>query len=178
MSAEQLKLRSSVKPTLMRFVLIRGTILGFIGACLLLYGALFLPAETLKMWGFPILILALILIAVGLIPYRRLTRRERYPDELIVDGSNTIHFNIRGEPTFSIPLQNMERYSYLEKGRLYGLGIWLKQPEKDKIEIHNSKFDLEKYKLTSQKQYECDIFLPFFTQRSYNILNAFIKEEG
>jgi hypothetical protein len=175
MTAEQLKLRTSIKETLKRFVLIRGTVLGIIG-CILLYAALFLPVDQLKIWGFPIILLAGGLIAVGFIPYRTLTKREHKPDELIIEGDYALHFNAQGEPTFTIPLSNVERYSYLEKGNLYGIGLWLKEPN-GKVEVHNEQFDLDKFQQNSQKKYECDLFLPYFTQRSYNILNAFHQEE-
>lgn len=177
MTAETLKLRSSVKSSLKKFVLIRGTVLAVLGVCILLYGALFLAVETLAVWGFPMLFVAIALIAIGLMPYRRLCRREKRPDEIVENGNLALHYNMEGRPTFTIPLVSIDRKAYVEKGRDYGIAIWLKQPLPQKLIVFNPNVDMEKYQQESLKRHGSDLFFPYFTERSYKALTAFEEVE-
>lgn len=167
---EGYKLRSSIRTSLMRFVLMKGTAIALIGALLLLYGGIFLPVDVLSIWGFPLMLAGGGLIAAGLLPYRLLSRLERKPDELIVNTNELILIS-QGRPCLTIPCQSIARTAYIEYGRCYGIAIWLKTPIPEKVIVHTSRFP-KRYQKNTHKYYDCTLFLPYFTERSFTTLQT------
>lgn len=169
MGAETLRLRSTIKPSLLRRVLLRGSILAILGACILLYANIFISVDELSTWGLLIVCIALTLIAIGLIPYRKLTRLERHPYEMI--AAEQIVTLKKDNPLFSFPINSIEKIAYIEQDNSYGIGIWLKNPEK--ILLHIPKFEMNRFKLKTQQHDSCDLFLPYFSERSCKSLEDF-----
>lgn len=170
-----LKLRSSIKPALKKSVLLRGTLLGISGLALWLYGGIYLPINVLTVWGWPILILGGVLIIFGLVPYRKLTRVENKPNELILTDLEELNIYVEGIPFLKVDFENIEEMAYLDDEKRYGIGLWIKNPKTKHIIILHPLLDLNLYLKNTQKRYFCDIFLPYFSKRSFQELEEAYK---
>jgi hypothetical protein len=132
------EIRTHITPGLLRFALFRGTLMGGIGAAILLFSGIFLPPALLQGWGFFLFMLSIGLIAWGLIPYRRLKRLETNPNRLILDSEGAIHFLAKGKVLQSIPREAVKSLRWVEKRPTgwfstglpaYGIEISLPQKE-------------------------------------------------
>lgn len=170
MANDTIKVRSSIKSTLMRSIIMRGTFLAILGAAILLYAGVFLSLDALSILGLPLLLFSGGLLTLGLLPYRKLTSLEKKPDELVMDHSNLSYF-LRGKPTLTIPRTIVEKYSYIDRGNTYGIGVWLKHPAPEKIIVRNSQFDAGWFEQASRTKYGCDLFFPYFTERAMQALS-------
>lgn len=175
MEESLLTLRSSIKPSLKKSKLIRGTLLSLIGVSLWFYGGLFLSTATLTIFGWPILIIGGILIAGGLIPYRKLVRLENKPNELTVTDLEELYFSMQEVPMFKIALENVEEMAFLDDDRRYGIGVWIKHPKSKNVIVLHPSLELNAYLRDCQKYYFCDLFFPFFTKRSFQELEEIYK---
>jgi hypothetical protein len=149
---DPLVLRSSIRPSLKHSLLQRGTFLGFIGGLLFLLAGIFLPLPQLSIWGLPVLGAAFALITAGLLPYRRLSHLEMHPHEISLTEQR-LRFSRSGKPSFTLPLSCIKRIDYRDAPRHYGIAIWLKNP------------------LPAKEG--CDIFLPYFSKRSFDEMKEF-----
>jgi len=146
---ETIKLRSSIKPTLKRKVLMRGTLIAGLGGIILLYCGVFTPAETLEQWGMIPFLLAVILITVGLLPYRKLTRLETTPHEIVGYTNDRLDVFLKKRKRHSIPLDAIEGLHYIEKKDRYG------------IELYTA---------------EGNLFLPYFSERACRSLREWLSD--
>lgn len=162
-----IKVRSSIKASLMRSVIYRGSIIASLGIGSMVYAAVFLPPEVLKKVGLPIFLLGIGLIALGLIPYRRLAQLEKKHNEIIISNDETLLFASKGKSLFTIPLKSIESMEYHEKGFHYGIGISLKKPVTEKIIVHDTWFNVHRYQKYSRKLFGFDLFLPYFSERTF-----------
>lgn len=158
---------SSIKTSLLQKTLKRGSLVASIGAFILLFGGVFIPADTLKILGFPIFMLSFFLIAVGLVPYRKLRRLELNPNRIILEDNRYIQFCSQGKKKFSLPINSIESMKYVEKNNEYGIGIKLKTPIPEKIILYNSSFSIVSMQKKSQNRFDVDLFLPYFSKRSF-----------
>lgn len=124
-------------------MLFLGSILAILGALLLLYSGIALPVETLKKWGVLLFLISLGLIAAGLIPYRRLQRLELNPDQLVILEKGLI-YKRAGVQEWQLPFDSIQSIDYVDNPWRYGI----------LLHVENS----------------WDIFLPYFTRRSYEEL--------
>jgi len=143
---ENISVRTTVKPELIRYTLWKGVSYAVVGSAILIY-AISLPIEKLKIWGLPLFLFAGVLFTLGMLPYRKLTRLEKTPDKLLLNANETLTYVKKGKPILTIPLAKIERTAYLERGRMYGIGI----------------------EITPHSQ-EKTLFFPYFSQRSYKTL--------
>lgn len=133
---------------------------------LLILGGTILPLELLSLWGIPFFLLGLFFIALGLLPYRKLTQLQLKPHEIHYDGE-ILHFLKQGKPLFAVASVSIEKIAFVEKEHLYGLGIWLKRPIEAKIKVLQPHFNFAAFTLDSMHRFEgCDLFLPFFSERT------------
>ena len=160
---DTLTLRSSIRPSLMRYSLWRGAILAGIGVILLLTGGAFLPAAPMKIWGLPLFLVGIALITWGWLPYRRLRRLEMNPHRLIIE-KDWLHFSANNQTLLSIPWESVAQFKYMENGRNYGMGIELKKPLPQQIIVHAG--GKGGYGMPVWKCYGCDLFLPYFSERA------------
>lgn len=172
-----LTLRSSVRPSLKKTALIKGSILGGLGIALWLYGGIFLSIETLTIWGWPILIIGGGLISSGLFPYRKLVRQENNPHKIIVNDLEELEFYSQGTPLFKVSMDNIEEMAFLDDDIRYGIGLWIKNPKTQYIEVLHPSLDLSAYLKKCQKDYFCDLYFPFFSKRSYQELEELFKNK-
>jgi hypothetical protein len=138
MNEDFLKLRTSIKPELMRKALFRGSLLGGTGVFLLVISGIFMPVPILSQWGIPIFLLAMLLIAFGMIPYRKLTRLEKSPNEIIISSDDLLTYCRKGKIIFQISLSSISSCSYIDDESVYGIKLILQEGQ--------------------------EIFLPYFTE--------------
>lgn len=170
MESNRIRLYSSIKAPLKRQVLFRGTVLAFIGVLFLLWASIYLLPPELDTWGLVILLISSGLIIYGLLPYRKLTYLENHPNEIIMDSDASVHIIFKRKLMFSVPHFNWENFEYIEKKDMYGIGMHLELGDLEKIVIYDQRFDIVSYQKESLKNYNCDLFLPYFTKKSYNLL--------
>lgn len=174
MEPATLKLRTSIKNSLKRYVLFRGTIVAAAGMIILVISAATISPSVLRYWGLPILFLAGLLITIGLLPYRRLCRLELKPDEIIAVGGTKIHFVTNGKHILTIPKDSIARLEYYEGHHRYGIGIWLHHPPPEKIIIHDRQFNIIAFEKKSRREWGCDLFLAYFSKNAFESLKDFL----
>jgi hypothetical protein len=147
-------------------------VLGGSGALLLVLGGTIMPLEMISLWGIPFFLIGLFFIAIGLLPYRQLTKLQLRPHEIHYDG-DTFMFLKQGKPLFTIAAISIEKMSYLEREHLYGVGIWLKRPIEQKVKVLQPHFNFAAFMSDSMQRFEgCDLFLPFFSERTFKELKS------
>lgn len=164
---EKIIFRTAIKTDLIRQTLKRGGPLALLGALVIISGGTFLPLSALKIWGIPLFFLALILISIGWLPYRKLQRLQIKPNTLEYDGEYLV-YSQNGKGLFKIPIASIEKIDTLETNSLYGLRIWLKRPIPDKIRVLQRGFDYPNFLNTSENKFGCDLFFPYFTMSTIN----------
>lgn len=149
-----MKLYTTIYPHFIKQALKRGIALASIGIFILLWGS-FQNTQFLTNYGFFIISFALLFIAWGLIPYKRLNQLATTPDHLIIE-QNRLEFLPQGkqEKKVIIAFQSIERIKYFENSTLYGIGINFKKKGPKKW----------------LKAFDCDFFIPYFSKRSFEDL--------
>lgn len=176
METAETTLHSAVQPPLLRRALLRGSCLAAAGgACLLLPG-IFMPLPVMQVWGLPLFLAGMGLIALGLIPYRKLKALEENPYRIILEGTSALKFTSKGKPLFTLPRVSIKQIGYTEEEKTYGIAITLKSPLPEKLRIEKEGFDLAGFRDRSLKQHNCDLFLPYFSRRSFDVVNEWINE--
>lgn len=166
-----MKLRSSVSEPLLKKALFRGTAISATGVILLFIAGAFLPKALLITFGLPTLIISSMLIGYGLLPYRKLSRLQMRPHELVWTESHLL-FAKEGKPLLKIPHSIVEKLEYGENAKGYGLKISLRRPLAEKISILQKNFDLKAAVALARTSFDCDLFLPYFTKKSVAELNG------
>lgn len=137
---------------------------------MLIFAGTFLPPSFLTLWGIPIFVAGMVLIAVGLIPYRRLAKLELKPHTLSYDGE-TLLFAKEGKPLFKISEKEIKDIRYVEKKNLYGIAIWLHRPVIEKVKVLQPHFNFAAFAAESAERFEgCDLFLPYFSEKNFKCL--------
>lgn len=171
-----LTLHSSIKPSLKKEKVLQGSLWGALGIAIWLFGALFLTLEIFTLWGLPILLIGGGFITYGLLPYRKLTRLESNPHQILVDESEQLIFFMDKQPLIKISLKDIEEIAYLDDDNRYGIGLWLKKTLSQNFEWMLSNPNFEQYRSQCQKNYFCDVFLPYFSKRSFEELELMTKQ--
>lgn len=135
-----------------------------------------MPPLLMGIWGLPLFLVGMGLIAWGLIPYRRLRSLEENPYRITLDGESSMTFISKGKPLFTVPRQAIGEMGYIEEENTYGIALHLKSPLPEKLQIENATFDLAEFRERSKKEHACDLFIPYFSQRSYSTLNEWLKD--
>lgn len=172
---ESCVLYTGVKATLMRRVLFRGILWGSIGILGLILSAILLSHTEMALWGPFLFCAGMTAIVIGLLPYRRLTRLESHPDKLSVDSSSYLTYFSKGKKVFTIPSQVIKEILYIDRDSHYGIGIRLNPQSKEKICVHRRHFDMKTFQEKSQRDNACDLFFPYFTQRSFQQLSGSLE---
>lgn len=167
MTRDAIKLFSSVTPSLMRKTLFKGSFIAVCGVLIVTYFGLYLPPESLGLWGIPASAIGIGLIAFGLLPYRRLVRLEASPSEIVITDSNYLQYFSSGKQRYSIPMEMIQKSDYIEEKNSYGIALWFDVESTKKIIVHDRSFDMGKEQRISRKKYGCDLFIPNFGRRSF-----------
>lgn len=98
----------------------RATLFAALGIALILLFALTLPLKILQYVGLPLFLLAILLIASGFRPYKKLSQKVFFPD-LIELENGSLRYREGSHWIFEIPLTGIYKADYLEKRAGYGL---------------------------------------------------------
>ncbi len=169
--------RSAVKPELIRSTLSRRGWVAVLGASLIVLTGTVLPFDWIKLWGLPLFLIGLVLVAFGILPYRKLSRLQLHPHRLEYDGE-FFHFLKQGKPLFKIPEISVDHITFLEKELLYGVAVYLKKPAPEKVVVLDKRFDIEAFVEDSKRRFDgCDLFLPYFSKKTVQDLKALLESD-
>lgn len=135
-----------------------------------------MPAEQLTPWGWLLYAVALGLITLGLLPYRKLTMLEKRPNEIRLVNNCRMDVCLQGIPTLSIPYKTIAKVAYLPNSSPYGIALTYKTPVEEKIVLLNPAFKATAYQEKSINMYSCDCFLPYFSRRSFELLEEELSD--
>ncbi len=172
----QFTIRTTITPNLLHQTLLKGFGLALIGILGLLYGSIYADLLTLQMWGFTLFIVSLGLIAMGLLPYRRLSRLQMNPNKLCLAEPHHLEFYAKDRLLLVIPMESIARLEYVANPAPYGIAFWLK-PTHSSVIVKGFPEDIRSLKEQGKKRAGADLFLPYFTQRSFEELMNWQKEE-
>lgn len=184
-------LRSSVLPGFMRRTLLKGSFIAGLGVFLLSVSGTFLPPQSLQTWGMLLFLVGIAFITLGLLPYRRLKRLEDKPNTIGIEGIKWLHVTLNGKLCFSIPIDSIDRIAYIPsldssvqqatemaaQAKVYGICIYLERPLSQKIIVQDPRFDFSNFSKKSLQAYGCDVFLPYFSPRTYLTLEQHLHAE-
>lgn len=159
--------RTSIDKTLLRWVVLRGSLIAAAGLVLMLLGN-GIPASRLAGWGAAIILLSLALITLGLLPYRRLMRLQLHPNELTLSEEELLYTRKKAPPLW-IGRSSIATIRWLRQGELYGIAITLHPPATKRV-------DLEREVARWRRLLDCDLFLPYFSKESCRQLENFLSE--
>ncbi|CRX38733.1 hypothetical protein [Estrella lausannensis] len=171
---EGVKIYSSISPEYYRKKMFRGTAIALCGVLGIVYFGSFVKPENLHYIGLPVLFLGGLLIAVGLIPLRRLTKLDQNPDEVALTAKY-FHYLQGGNPILTIPVRDIESIRFEETSARYGIAVTLKQKSGAEVIVHAARFNLQRFMERSRKRAKADLFFPYFARRSFSRL-GFIPE--
>lgn len=134
---------SSLPTCQYRRILIRGSILGFLGLSLLLFTGLIIPTHLIDPYGKFLAIASLLLISMGMLPVRKMQRLYKFPHKFTFDG-NQLTFYKFGKMHWACDLEEIQAIRFFQKNSRRGMKIYLN--------------DQTKY------------FFPYFSEKSVNSL--------
>lgn len=156
-------IRTSIPSELLKRRLLIGNAVALPGIGLMV-GANFLAPSPLAWWGVPIAFISILLIALGLIPYRRLTRLQLHPDKIEMEREYLI-YHLRERPRFRLARSTIKEFSYIGNKRGCGVGVKLHSSFDEKIAVIDPRFDMQGFLAQSQRR-GYDLFFPFFSARA------------
>ena len=165
----------------MRKALIQGSIIAATGMALLVFSGIFLPAQQLKYLGSFFILTALLLITLGLYPFQQLKKLEITPHEIQVLDEDQFLFLWKRKPVFAVSFESIKNLSYYEVGNQYGISLSLKRDcrgDFEGVSLIDSNFDLTKYQDSCQKKYGCNLFLPYFSKRSFETFMSYVQDSN
>lgn len=157
--------KTAVNSQLKKDALLRGSLLAGLGMLILIGGSIILTQEQLEQYGFFIFVGGIALVTFGMIPYRKLVRLENSPDEIHVNDDHAWVYYRKGKKIAEIPREAIESSDFVAHDPDYGICVQLKKnpPSKVKVFMPDAQLQMNKY--------GCDLFLPYFTERSMNQLS-------
>lgn len=167
MAKEILKIRSTISSSLLRTVLFRGYALACLGMFILVTAGSELQIEYLHQWGWILFLIAIGFITLGMLPYRRLTRLQLTPNELILIDHDHVLYTHKGKQLLKLPLKTVAQSRYISDLTHYGIAVWLKSPPIEPIRVFQSPEDVENIRRKGNSIDGADLFFPYFNQRAY-----------
>ena len=162
---ESIIVRSCIKPTLKRRQLLKATLIAGSGVALLALTGSFVPPDYLRFLGWPLLFIGGALIAWGMVPYRRLCRKEDCPDELHVVNGQYLRYHVKGKPVFSVPFASIAAMRHIDSAGGYGIAVSLKEGSAPVI-VHDHRFDYPRFRSRSERFSKTSLFFPYFSRQS------------
>lgn len=160
---------STVTPSLLRKTLLKSFAISLLGLLILLGGGIFVHPTLLKTWGGIIFIVGLGLITFGWLPYRRLTYLAAKPNQIRITSEPSFQFISRGHMIFNLPINTIKKLIYVKDQKNYGIGIQLMPDFKKQLKGKNL------YLSPSPQNPSLDLFLPYFSQRSFDELREYLS---
>lgn len=173
---------SSLPRSLLRKALLKGMFIAFFGILVFALGGIFMPSSALQFWGFFLFIIAIALIRWGLHPYKQLLGLETTPHKIIIDeqadfSGFCIHLIVQGKEKIAIPEGSIERLSYFNGPEEYGILAHLKTTSEQKILVHDLSWKMDKLPSPFSNDSLKAIYLPYFSQRTFDELRDWISSE-
>ncbi len=169
---EEIVLKTQVDARFKRKILLKGSFISFLGCLLLFVAGVFFPIHILSAFGIPIFFIGILMIRWGIGPYRKISKQELFPNELIFT-KKTLSYRIQNQNAFSIPLNALKQIQFSSCKTTYGIKVLLNIPFSEKILLHNPRFNIRKFHTQSQKRFRCDFFFPFFYEKTFRGLEKF-----
>ena len=142
---------SVVRTACLHAVVARGTLLALVGITPLLLGALLLPPSTLHGLGVVLFAFFLFCVVCGLLPYKRLAKKQLHPDVLHIEGPFLI-YTINKRTQKHIPLSEVLSFHYRAYSQSqYGITLLLKDNK-------------------------TPLFFPYFTQGTAHLLQSHLND--
>ena len=129
----------------------------------------------MKTWGLFIFLISFFLIVIGLLPYKRLSVHTQNPDKIKIIECDVLEFYLKGNKILAIPVENIKELLFLEKNQIYGIGIFLKS--KISLTSHLWTFQFQKAQNKFHTLLKTDLFLPYFSKRSFEELQEWLRIE-
>jgi len=166
-----LLLRTTIRKETKRKALFYGLFLAFISLFgLWLVEFFMLPLvelESLGVWGW---IFRACAVGSGFAPYKKIFYQKNYPD-ILKSTEDTITLSKEDAIVFTLPWGKIKTFTFIDKGTLYGIIFSLKN------ESHDPKKLLQRLSRTTKGKEEIStIFLPYFSERSYLMLEQWHKQ--
>ncbi len=177
MIKESFIVRSSISSQLLKTILFKGFAIAFLGILVLLFAGTIMPPLILQTWGWMLFLISLGLIVIGLLPYRRLSRLQLKPNEIVFKDLNYLIFYSKGRKILTLSMQSIAHISYVHHPKRYGIAIWLKPPPITPIVIHQFPKEVEELRYKGQLAGGADVFFPYFNRRAYDELMSWQQEE-
>jgi hypothetical protein len=174
MLAEQ-TIHTTVHHQLLRKKLMRGSLFASIGGCIILFFGMFASVNVLDKWGMLTILTGFMLIAWGLIPYRKLNRLLSSPNSLKINIEGLSYVD-RSREMFFIPLKSIECIHFIDRKDRYGIAVHLKNKLSQKVQILDPRFKPKSFLFYSKQVGGADLYLPYFSKRAYNELLGILKE--
>ena len=99
---------STVKGEVKVYLLKRALFFGLLGGLLLLGMGTFAREEILSVWGLPSFALGIFLIAFGMIPYRKFTKLETHPHQILFDREALTFISNKGN-NMTVPYKEITK---------------------------------------------------------------------
>lgn len=174
----QFKWRTSINPAFRKRSLFKASTVSGLAIFLLAIAGSMMPLQLLSEWGFLMLLICGTLITWSMLPYRKLERLESNPDYLWTNSKGDLVYGKQDLPILTIPLQSIDTSFFIDKKNIYGIGIVLHSHPQEKIRIHQVSFNFKTLQTSSLRKYGCDIFLPYFSERSFNELLIYTERDS
>lgn len=132
-----------------------------------------LQFEALGIWAW---LLGGSCAGLGVMPYQRLKQHKVRP-EILQINHNKISLVADSKSRFSLPWNEVDSFNYLDNGTNYGLAFTLKPHTIQEIAKDASKAHVPvELVQKSRKEHGVDLFLPFFSQGSYQMLESWYDQ--
>lgn len=151
-----LYLRTAIRPEVQKKSKIRGWKIALAAGLFILAAEYLLPLleiETLGIWSW---LIGTSAAGLGVLPHQKLKNQEKNPD-ILHSNEEKLSFFQANKNLFTLAWDEIDSFHWVDNGKQYGLAFRLKTP----IEGISEK---------SRKQHGVDLFLPYFSQASYMLL--------
>lgn len=169
-----MKIQSTIDATTLKKSLFQGTSISALGALLFIVPTLFLSIPYLSRWGLYLFTISFFLIAIGMLPYKRLLKLQITPHviEFLPEG---IALWWKQKKICFISFSHLASIVYQADKKIPGIQLHITGI--DHYYCHKKIVDRWQQKM--QKKYRCDFFIPYISQKSYfkaqKFLEAYLK---
>ncbi len=165
---QQLILRSVIRSSILEQHLLQGSCIAFVGVAVLFFTYYDL-LPIIDGWASIFMWIGFGLIAIGLIPYKKLTRLEVNPYLVYVD-SQELSLIFRQKCLMKLPLHLIRDVSHFETNKLFGMAISFENKDIYSVPVPRVIEKATKKAMALQSQPSCPnhktIVIPYLTETS------------
>lgn len=166
-------LKAPLDANLKRHILFRGSLIGMMGATILLLSGVFIPQFWLAYLGLPLFLLGGSLIWLGLRPYRQLSRLELNPNEIHI-AEGRFSFYSANKLQFSIPMADIQKIDFIKSASDRCLVIQVKESSFPHIlqkHLIHSLFFTSPYKFIAPHT----VCIPYMSEKLFKNLSVYFN---